>query len=308
MLHPGDEPRPAAEGQVRPGPVEQHQQPVAEADQEEDVDEQPGQPGEEARAASAARTVAHRRAAADDGEAALVEVAERPRRLAAQRAADVRPPCAGPPASPRGDTPGTGLPSCSSAARSPMTKTSSVPGDGQVGLDQHPARAVERHAQRAGQRRGRHPRRPDHRARRQALAAQVHARRRRCRSRDRPVRTSTPSRSSCRWRLRRQLLGVARQHARQALDQDHPRSGWGRCGGSRRAGCGGRSRPAPRPARRRWGRRRRSRRSSTPLRAPGSVLALGRLEGQEHAPADLQRVLDALQARARTRAQSSWPK
>src|SRR5438093_3523877 len=41
---PGDQPGATMPGDVGPGPLEQHQEAVAEADQERDVDEKPGEP------------------------------------------------------------------------------------------------------------------------------------------------------------------------------------------------------------------------------------------------------------------------
>ena len=89
------------------------------------------------------------RPAADRRERALVAgsgTARAARRASARRMfrAAWRPSCIA-----AGATPGTGLPSCSSVARSPITKTSRVPGHGQVGLDADAPGAVERHAERS---------------------------------------------------------------------------------------------------------------------------------------------------------------
>ena len=46
-----------------------------------------------------------------------------------------------------------------------------MPGDRQIGLDQHAARPVERRTERLGQRRSCHTRSPEHRLRVNALAA-----------------------------------------------------------------------------------------------------------------------------------------
>src|ERR1700680_2537132 len=54
MVLEGDESRAALEGQVGPGPLEQHQETVAKAYQVEDVDAQPHDPGDEAREADRA--------------------------------------------------------------------------------------------------------------------------------------------------------------------------------------------------------------------------------------------------------------
>ena len=88
-----------------------------------------------------------------------------------------------------------------------------------------------------------------------------------------------------------------RQHARARLDQHHARLRAGRCGGSRAPASGARSRRRRRPSRPRSARRRSPRTSATAAGALGVVLALGLLEGEEHAPADLERVLDRLEPR-----------
>ena len=49
-----DEASAALVGEVRPGPLEQHDEAIAEADEKEDVHEQPAEPGEESRQAQAA--------------------------------------------------------------------------------------------------------------------------------------------------------------------------------------------------------------------------------------------------------------
>ena len=62
-------------GEVRPGPLQDHQDAVAEADEEEDVDGQPGGPGNEA-AEFDAPEIGDSRGAADRGERSFVAVAE----------------------------------------------------------------------------------------------------------------------------------------------------------------------------------------------------------------------------------------
>ena len=71
----GDQPRAAFVGDVGPRPLNEDQQPVAETDQEENVDEQPGQPRDEARDVDAAELGDCRRSA-DRREAAFVPVVE----------------------------------------------------------------------------------------------------------------------------------------------------------------------------------------------------------------------------------------
>src|SRR6185295_3461858 len=44
---PGNQPGSTFKGEIRPGPLDQYYQSVAKPDQEENVNEQPGQPGEE---------------------------------------------------------------------------------------------------------------------------------------------------------------------------------------------------------------------------------------------------------------------
>src|SRR4051794_27839844 len=70
----GDEPRASVVGEVGPSPLEENDEPVAEPDQEEDVDEEPGQPGEQAREPDPVQ-VGDARGAADRGQRALVLVA-----------------------------------------------------------------------------------------------------------------------------------------------------------------------------------------------------------------------------------------
>src|SRR5207302_11420991 len=72
---PGDEPRPALIRRVGPRPLEEDQEPVPEADQEEDVHEEPGEPGDEAREVKPPDD-GHRGGAADGRDASLVTVAE----------------------------------------------------------------------------------------------------------------------------------------------------------------------------------------------------------------------------------------
>src|SRR5262249_4178243 len=82
-----DEPRPALVAGVGQGPLEHHHEAVAEPDEIEDVDEAPHEPGEEAMEAQP-RDLGDRRASADDGQRALVEVVEGPQRLAPEARED----------------------------------------------------------------------------------------------------------------------------------------------------------------------------------------------------------------------------
>ena len=112
-----------------------------------------------------------------------------------------------------------------------------------------------------------------------------------------PVRTSTPSASSC-SRARCDSCGTKRaEHAVRAFEQHDARRASSRCGGTRRAACAARSRPSCRPSRRRSARRRSRRRSAT-ARAPRRRRSARRVS---NAPitrgADVERVGQRLQAR-----------
>ena len=63
----GDDPGAAGVGDVGDGPLDQDQQPVAESDQEEDVDEDPGEPRDEAAEVEPAE-IGDSAAAADHGQ------------------------------------------------------------------------------------------------------------------------------------------------------------------------------------------------------------------------------------------------
>ena len=253
----GDQARAAPERDVRVGPLEEHQHAVAEADQEEDVDREPGEPREEARELEAAGQLAHGLAAADRREAALVAVAERlapaDRRCARRmfRAA-WRPIWIA-----AGATPGTGFPSCSSVARSPITKTSFRPGTVRVGSTRtRPARSsgTPERSSRAARPRRRPPTgrcaRGSARCPSVTPAASMPVTRA-------PVQTSTPRRSSCVRAFGREVVGVGREHARHALDQDDARVARVDVPEVPGQRPGARSRRARRPARRRSARRRR---------------------------------------------------
>ncbi len=142
---------------------------VAKADQEEDVDEQPEQPGEEAGRLDRP-DLGDGGAPADRGQHPLVDVTERQPRLAAQGAHDVL----------------RGVPPLLHGGGGDARHESSVvfevgqvaddvdivtARDGQLGLDHDAAGPVERDAERLGQRRGGDPRGPDDRLRMDPLAA-----------------------------------------------------------------------------------------------------------------------------------------
>ena len=229
----------------------QHQHPVAEADQEEDVDEDPDQPRDEA-AEVELPDVRHRLATADDGELPLVPVAER--RGAAGRRGRRRScgRCTGP----SGSRPGRCRAACrspvrSKAAASPRTNTSGWPGMVQSGSTM--ARPIRSSGAPSDLRSG--------------LAVLPAAQMTVCvgmvhpAARTQPgwmsvtsvsVRTSTPSRRSVELRLVAQLSG------RRAAVAARPRaaSRWprrDRCGGSRAGARSAGSRRRRPPSRRRSG-------------------------------------------------------
>ena len=162
-----------------------------------------------------------------------------------------------------------------------------------------PARSSGAPSERA-ERRGRDARRP------RARSARRSARRRRDtpsastpRHRE-PVRTSTPSASSCAVRLADRSSGYAGRTRGPAFEQDDARARPDRCAGSRAPACGARSRRARRPARRPVGPPPTTTNVSQRPARLGVRLALGLLEGEQHPPADLERVLDASSGPARS--------
>ena len=205
-----------------------------------------------------------------------------------------------------GATPGTGLPSCCTLARSPATKISRMPGHAEVAARRARARRGRSgtpSSAPSGEAARRRPTAPCARAR--ALAAEAR----------------TPSASIA-------LTGVPVTHfdaelapaARALADSDSgnaastrgPASTRSTCARARidvaesRAACGARSPPACRRARRRSARRRRRRSSARP-RARPVVARSARSNASSSAAADRQRVVERLQA-GRVRAHSSWPK
>jgi len=71
----GDEARAALVGHVRPEPLDENQQAIAEANQEENVNEEPGKPGDEAGDVNFAE-LRDGGVAADGGQRTLVPVVE----------------------------------------------------------------------------------------------------------------------------------------------------------------------------------------------------------------------------------------
>ena len=102
---PRDQARTAAAGDERERPAGQDQDPVLESDQVEDVDPEPQQPGDRA-AEVQPLDLGDGAAAADRGEVALVDVAERLDRLAGEPALDRGARRSGPAASPPARRPG----------------------------------------------------------------------------------------------------------------------------------------------------------------------------------------------------------
>jgi hypothetical protein len=170
-----------------------------------------------------------------------------------------------------------------------------VAGDGEVGLDLHPAAAIERRVERPAERRAGDARGPDDGFRFQALGAERHAA-----GVDAGDALAEPDRDAEPLELQacflRQRRRVGRQHAVGAFDQHHPRS--------RRV-------HAPEFALERVARdlRERARELDAGRAAadddegePGRALrrvglALGALESGEHARADVERFVEGLQAR-----------
>ena len=209
---------PRDSSQVRPGPLDQHEQPVAEADQEEDVDEEPGQPGEQPGELAAAE-VARRPRRGRWWRAALVAVAERACGLAARRAADVARRRARPPASRPARR---RAPACRPARSAPGRRRRRPRGGrGRSGRARPAPGRRGRAARPASAPAARPPRRrPEHRARGDPLAAE----------RARPsasIAVTTRARCAPRRRAaqlrrgaRRRVSAVGRQHARR-----RPRAG-----------------------------------------------------------------------------------
>src|SRR5690606_7466765 len=90
-LRPGgaDEARAAVVGEVVVDPADEHAELVPEAGEVDDVDDDPADPGDPARGRPPARQLEDGRVPADGRHLALVAVAERPRRLPAQRPLDL---------------------------------------------------------------------------------------------------------------------------------------------------------------------------------------------------------------------------
>ena len=173
-----------------------------------------------------------------------------------------------------GLTPGTGV-ACRAAVAQRRREVADdadlgMAGQAEVGLDRHAAGAVERRRRCRGA-----SARPSGDA--ATPAAQMHGAARRAGARCAPPSTvdlvvdalGVDRASPCAGahldaeplelagaRVCRQLRHEGCRGRAPALEQDHVRASAGRCGGTRRAACAARSRPACRPSRRRSGRRR----------------------------------------------------
>src|SRR5258708_894878 len=84
----GDQPRATLVADIRPCPLDQHQHPILETDQEKDVHHQPGQPGQQARQMEPAN-FGDRVGAPDGRHRAPIEIVDRFGRLTANQSADV---------------------------------------------------------------------------------------------------------------------------------------------------------------------------------------------------------------------------
>ena len=238
--------------------------------------------------------------AADGGERAEVAVAERRAascrvRVRASSFATYSPCCLA-----TGATPGSGLPSASgSSAVSPMTKTSGWPGTREIGRDDDAAGAIGRGAEPVAGRRGHDAGGPDDGARLDALGAERDAVGSRSAVTGAPSRTSTPSCSSDRFAPPPTATGAnggsrrgpASTSTMRALRGSMVRKSAGeRALGELGDGAGHLD----------AGRAAADDDEGQQARALGGVgLGLGALEGEQDAAAQLGRVVDRLQARAR---------
>ena len=293
----GDQPDRALVAEVRPRPLHHHDDAVAEADQIEDVHEQPGEPADQPlqlHPAEDRRPPRRGRSSpccrgrdTRNGRSGCPSIARRMLRAACA------PICIATCA-----TPGSGRP-FGPVERRQVADHEDVRMPGNREIRVAPARGRrDRAARRASRPSGDAATPAAHR-----IVCGLDARRRPSRRTRRPmrvtsvpVRTSTPSRSRSRRAASRSGSGNVGEHRRAAFEQDDPRGARDRNGGSPCASdCRAISASAPA--------------SSTPVGPPptmtkvssarrraGSALALGALEGEQHAAPHLERVFERLQA------------
>src|SRR5215467_6023541 len=84
----GDQPRTVIVGEIGPGPLDHYKEAITKTDEEQQVNEQPGQPGEESGEMQLAQ-VSHRVRPPNGGEASFVEILKPLARLAGQGAHDL---------------------------------------------------------------------------------------------------------------------------------------------------------------------------------------------------------------------------
>ena len=208
-----------------PEPAGEYLQAVAETDQKGDVDAAPHEPGEKSAELEPA-DLRHRLGLADDRHRPLVAVDER-RPLGDGRAAEhlSRDGLAGKPSH------------LQAALRHSRHRSAGVrrgrrrhvagdenfgmTGDRQIGSDDHPPGAIERHTQRLSERAGLDTGRPEHVSHRNALIADVYPARRHVG--DRRIEPDLDAHAfEVALRARAQLRRKRRQHPRPPFEQDHP--------------------------------------------------------------------------------------
>ena len=118
-----NQPRTSLKREVRHRPLEEHDHPVPEANEHEDVQEQPRQPGEHPRQPDPAE-VADGRSPSDDRHAAEIAIDERRRRLSPQSSLNRPAPRDARPAWPSARRPAEAFRPDEHAAASPTTNTS----------------------------------------------------------------------------------------------------------------------------------------------------------------------------------------
>ena len=300
-----DQPLAAAVGDEADHPAGEDEQPVLEADQVEEVHDQPGDPGEQA-AELEALEVGDGLAAADRGEVALVAVVERRRLLPGEAVADGAAGVAALLHRDRRDARQRHDGSVGVAHLDHVADRDhlGMARQRQVGLDRDAAGAVDLDARLARElrprARRRHARGPDHRARgdplglavgrpdRDRLGVDVDDRRGRSAASRRAARAS--ARAFARERRRE-----AGQDAVGHLDEQDPRRARCRSSGSRGGACRARSRRSAPPSRRPVGPAPTTTNVSQRAPALRVRLGLGRLERGQDPARHVERALERLQ-------------